>query len=56
VCDLGDADVGIGQHRLGSLNIVACKFWRSTYGAAGTPSSGEACLGALPDQAALEFR
>jgi hypothetical protein len=29
VCDLGDADVGVGQHRLGSLDVVVGKFWRA---------------------------
>jgi hypothetical protein len=56
VCDLGDADVGVGQHRLASLNVVVGEFWRTTSGAACAPSGGEACLGALSDQAALEFR
>jgi hypothetical protein len=55
VRDLGDADVGVGQHRLGSLDVVIGKFWRSASGAASTPGGGEADLGALADQAALEF-
>jgi hypothetical protein len=53
VCDLGDADVGVGQHRLGSLDVVVGEFWRTADGA---PSDGAARLSALPDQAALEFR
>ena len=56
VCDLGDADVGIGQHRLGGLDVVVGEFRRSASGAAGAPSSGEACLSTLADQTALEFR
>ena len=54
--DLGDADVGIGQHRLGGLDVVIGEFWRTASRAAGAPSGGKARLGALPDQAALEFR
>ena len=30
VCDLSDADVGIGQHRLGGLDVVVGEFWRAT--------------------------
>ena len=56
VRDLRHGDVGISQHRLGSLDIVVRKFWRTTSGAARAPSSDEARLGALPDEAALEFR
>src|SRR5438132_14404394 len=56
VCDLGDADVGVGQHRLGSLDVVVGKFWRATSGAAGAARGGEARLGALADQTALELR
>jgi hypothetical protein len=29
VRDLGDADVGIGQHRLGGLDVVIGEFWRA---------------------------
>ena len=54
--DLGDADVGVGPHRLGGLNVVVSEFWRTTSGTARAPGGGEARLGALPDQAALEFR
>ena len=47
MCDLGDADVGVGQHRLGSLDIVARKFWRTTSGAARAPRRREARLGGM---------
>jgi len=56
VRNLGHADVGVGQHRLGGLDVVVGKFWRAASGAARAPSGGEARLGALADQAALEFR
>jgi hypothetical protein len=56
VRDLGHPDVGVGQQRLGGLDVVAGEFWRTPSGAARAPSGGEAGLGALPDQAALEFR
>jgi hypothetical protein len=56
VCDLGDADIGVGQHRLGSLDVFIGEFSRTTSGAACAASGGESRLGALPDQAALEFR
>jgi hypothetical protein len=29
MCDLSDADVGVGQHRLGSLDVVVGEFWRT---------------------------
>lgn len=35
--DLGDADVGVGQHRLGSLDVVVGEFWRTTSGAVCAP-------------------
>jgi len=54
--DLGDADVGIGEHRPRSLNVIVRKFRRTASRAANAPRGGEARLGALPDQAALEFR
>ena len=54
--DLGDADVGIGEHRLGGLDVVVGEFRRPASGAANTPRGGEARLGALADQAALELR
>ena len=56
VCDLGDADVGVGQHRFGSLDVVVGEFWRTTSGAASAPSGGKPRLGTLSDQATLEFR
>jgi hypothetical protein len=43
VRDLNYADVGIGEHRLGGLDVFVGEFRR--------PASG-----ALADQAALEFR
>ena len=55
VCDLSHADVGIGEHRLGGLDIVVSEFRRPASGAASTPRGGEARLGTLADQAALEF-
>src|SRR5271155_3477901 len=42
VCDLGDADVGVGQHGLGSLDVVVGEFWRTASSAARTPRGGEA--------------
>ena len=54
--DLGDADVGVGQHRLGSLDVVVGEFWRTASRPACAPSGSKTRLGALPDQAALEFR
>src|SRR3954447_2151086 len=54
--NLSDGDVGIGQHRLGGLDVVLCQFWRSPASAPKPPRSSEARLGALPDQTALEFR
>src|SRR5271169_3157237 len=56
VCDLGDAYVGAGQHRFGSLDVLVGEFWRTTSGAASAPSRGKPRLGTLADQAALEFR
>src|SRR5271170_2161668 len=56
VRDLRDTDVGVGEHRLGSLDVVIGEFRRSPDGTASTPRGGEARLGTLPDQAALEFR
>jgi hypothetical protein len=55
VRDLGDADVGVGQPRLGGLDVLVSEFWRTTSGMARAPGGGEARLGALPDQAALEL-
>jgi hypothetical protein len=56
VRDLRHADVGIGEHRLGGLDVVVREFWRTASGATCPPGGGEARLGALPDQAALELR
>jgi hypothetical protein len=56
VCDLSHADVGIGQYRLGSLDVIVREFRWTASRAANAPRSGEARLGALSDQAALEFR
>jgi hypothetical protein len=56
LCDLRHADIWIGEHRLGGLDVLVREFWRTPSGAARTPSRGEAGLGALSDQAALEFR
>jgi len=53
VCDLDDADVVVGQHRLSSFDVVVGEFRRT---AACAPRGGKAGLGALPDQAALELR
>ncbi len=44
VSDLGDTDVGIGQHRLGGLDVVIRQFRRPASGAARTPRCGEARL------------
>jgi hypothetical protein len=56
VSDLSHAEVGIGEHRLSGLDVVVRQLQRTTSGAANAPRGGEACLGALSDQAALEFR
>jgi hypothetical protein len=37
MCNLGDADVGIGQHRLGGLNVVVREFRRAASCAPNTP-------------------
>jgi hypothetical protein len=55
VRDLRHADVRIGQHRLGGLDVVVGEFGRTAASAARAPSGSEARLGALPDQAALKF-
>jgi hypothetical protein len=54
--DLRHAYIGVGQHRLGSFDVVLGQFRRTPSRAASAPRGGEACLGALADQAALEFR
>jgi hypothetical protein len=56
VCDLGHADVGIGEHCLGGLDVVVRQFRRTASGATSAPRGGKARLGAIPDQAALKFR
>jgi len=53
VPDLSHADVGIGQHRLGGLDVVVGQFRRAASCAANTPRGGRARLGALPDEAAV---
>jgi len=55
VRDLRHAGVGIGEHRLGGLDVVVGEFWRTTSGATCAPGVGKARVGALADQAALEF-
>src|SRR5271169_3550339 len=54
--DLSYSDVGIGEQRLGGLDVVVGEFRRSASGAAGAPRGGQARLGTLANQAALEFR
>ena len=53
---MSHADVGIGEHRLGGLDVVVGEFRRPASGAASAPRGGKPRLGALADQAALEFR
>jgi hypothetical protein len=53
VRDSGHADVGIGQHRLGGLDVVVRQFRRTASGAANAPRGGEARLGTLPNQAGV---
>ena len=54
--DLGDPDVGIREQCSGGFKVVFCQLRRTTSSASGAASSGETRLGALPDQATLEFR
>jgi hypothetical protein len=54
--DLGHANVWISQQRLGGLDIVVGEFRWTPSRAARATGSGKARLGALPDQAPLEFR
>jgi hypothetical protein len=54
--NLSYSDVGIGEHRLGGLDVIIGEFRRTASRAASAPRGGKARLGALPDQAALEFR
>ena len=42
VRDLRHADVGIGEHRLGALDVVVRQFRRSASGAANAARDGEA--------------
>ena len=56
VRDLRHADVGVGEHRLSGLDVVVRQLRRTASGAANAPRGGKSCLGALSDQAALEFR
>jgi hypothetical protein len=56
VRDLRHADVGIGEHRLRGLDVLAGEFWRAPSDAAGAPSRSKTRLCALADQAALELR
>jgi hypothetical protein len=56
VRDLSHADVGIGEHCLGGLDVVPREFWRTASSAARAPRGGKARLGAFPDQPSLEFR
>jgi hypothetical protein len=53
--DLSNANVRIGEQRPRGFKIVLREFRRTPSGASRTPSGGEARLGPLPDQAALEF-
>jgi hypothetical protein len=48
--DLSDGDVGIGEYRLGSLDIILGEFRRTASGAAKAPGSGQTCLDTLADQ------
>jgi X-Pro dipeptidyl-peptidase C-terminal non-catalytic domain len=48
VCDLRHADIGIGQHRPGSLDVVVGEFPRPASSAAGAPGDGKPRSGALP--------
>jgi len=56
MCDLGNANIGIGQQRPSDIEVVVAEFGRAPSGTTRAPSGGEARLGALPDQTALEFR
>jgi type IV secretion system protein VirB9 len=55
VCDLRDTDVGIGEQCPRDVKIIFCQLWRAASGAVGATCGGKARLGALADQAALEF-
>jgi hypothetical protein len=56
VRNLRHADVRVGEQGLGSLDIIIGEFRRMASRAAKATGGGEARLGALPDQTALEFR
>jgi hypothetical protein len=47
---------GLASIAFGGLDVVVGEFWRTASGTARAPGGGEAGLGALSDQAALEFR
>jgi hypothetical protein len=49
VGDLHHTDVGIGEHRLGGLDVVVGEFRRSASRAASAPRGGQARLGALAE-------
>ena len=48
-------NIGIGQHRLGGLDVIVGEFRRTPSRAAHAPSGGKPRLGSLPDQAAREL-
>lgn len=56
VRDLGDADVGIGEQRSRDIKVFFRQLWWTASDAARAPSGRKTRLGALSDQAALEFR
>ncbi len=56
VRDLSCGDVGVGEHRLGGIDVVVGEFRRSASRPASATRGGQPRLGALADQAALEFR
>ena len=56
VRDLCDADVGIRQQCPRDVKVVFRQLWWTASGTAKPTRGGEARLGALSDQAALEFR
>jgi hypothetical protein len=55
VRNLGDGCSRIGQQRLGGLDVVVGEFGRAAAGAARALNCGEAWLGALSDQNAVEL-
>jgi hypothetical protein len=54
VRDLGDADIGVGEQGPRGFKVILRQLRRTTTRAARASRGGEACLGALSDQAALE--